>query len=242
MLRRIISCSKHFRKDSGLLVRIAKRNEDLQPSRARNPWTEGKKICCREIIFRGAAGKSEHVTEWRTITQETVKNFFRGTGRSNNITAIVLLRYFATVLNLAFLSVITGRLCCLITNQCCQFWSFNVRSVVLREICEVWCIADKFHLDWAQLFLFSTFPLLLRCHEVIFVFLSLFQQSLNHACVWKLVQTEEAPFAVLRITFLLYAWPTSPFNDTCSVSILMRFVALYKVLLIEVRLPDVLER
>jgi len=88
----------------------------------------------------------------------------------------------------------------------------------------------------------STFPLLSGCKEVIFVFLSLFQQSLNHTCIWKSVQTEEASFAVMRITFLLYAWPTSPFNDTCSILISMRFVALYKVLLIEVRLPDVLER
>jgi len=32
MLRRFVSCSKHFRKDSDLLVRIVKRNEGLQPS------------------------------------------------------------------------------------------------------------------------------------------------------------------------------------------------------------------
>ena len=90
---------------------------------------------------------------------------FRGTGHSNNnITVIVLClslfyarRYFVTALKLAFLSVITGRSCCLVTNQCCHFWSFNARSVVLREICEVWCIADKFDLDWAQLVLFPRF-------------------------------------------------------------------------------------
>jgi len=37
-----------------------------------------------------AAGKSEHLAECQTITQETVKKFFRGTGHSNNITAIIL--------------------------------------------------------------------------------------------------------------------------------------------------------
>jgi len=69
-------------------------------------------------------------------------------------------RYFVTVFKLVFLSVITGRSCCLVTNQCCHFWFVNVRSVVLREICEVRCIADKFDFDWAKLVLFSTFPLL----------------------------------------------------------------------------------
>jgi len=65
-------------------------------------------------MFRGAAGKSEHVTECRTITQETVKNLFCGTGHSNNnITDSVLSifyarRYFVTALKIAFLSVITG--------------------------------------------------------------------------------------------------------------------------------------
>jgi len=128
-----------------------------------NPWTEGKKIRCTEKIFRGAAGKSEHVAECRTITQETVKNLFRATGHSNNsIKAIVLSlfyarRYFVKALKLGFLRVITGRHAASSQNQCCHFSSFNVRSVVLREIREVWCIADKFDLDWAQLVLFPRF-------------------------------------------------------------------------------------
>ena len=145
-------------------MRIVKRNEGLQPSRAHGSLEQKeKRFVVQKKIFRGAAGMSEHVTVCRTITQETVKKLFRGTGHSNNnITAIVLYlfyarRYFVTASKLAFLSVIIGRSCCLVTNQCCHFWSFNVRSVVLREICEVWCIADKFDLDWAQLVLFPRF-------------------------------------------------------------------------------------
>ena len=64
-------------------------------------------------------------------------------------------RGFAT--KLAFVGVITGRLCCLVTYQCCHFWCFNVKSDVLWEICEVWCFGDKCDLDWAKLFLFYTF-------------------------------------------------------------------------------------
>jgi len=125
-----------------------------------NTWAEGKKICRTKKLFRGAARKWEHVTEWRTKTQETGKNFFRDTGHSDeNITVIILslcLRQkgFCNSAKLAFVGVITGRLCCLVTNQCCHFWCFNVRSDVLWEICEVWCLGDKFDLDWAKLFLF----------------------------------------------------------------------------------------
>ena len=165
---RIVSCSKHVRKASDLLVRIVKRNEGLQPSCARGTLEQKEK---NSLYWKIISGRGWQVGTRDRVTYDNSGNREKLLSRHwpfKQHHSYCFVKVFRNSLNLAFLSVITGRLCCLITNQCCQFWSFNVRSVVLREICEVWCIADKFHLDWAQLFLFSTFPHLLRCHEVIF--------------------------------------------------------------------------
>ena len=114
-----------------------------------NPWTEGKKIRSIEKIFRSAAGKSEHIDR---VPYNNLRNrekpfsrhwSFEQQHHSCCFIPFYVRRYFVTALKLAFLSVITGRLCCLVTNQCCHFWSFNVRSVVVKEICEVGCIADN---------------------------------------------------------------------------------------------------
>jgi len=45
----------------------------------------------------------------------------------------------------------------LISNQCCHFWFFNIRSHVLREISNVWCLGGKSDVDWAFDFVFHVF-------------------------------------------------------------------------------------
>ena len=167
MLLPIVICSKHFRKDSDLLGRIVKRNEGLHCSCACGTLEQKeKRFVVQKKIFRGTADKPEHVAECRT--RKPWKTFFAALVIQTTTTAQLLFytfvyarRHFLKVLKLAFLSVITGWSRCLVTNQCCHFWYFKVRSVVLREICEVWCFANKVDLDLEKLFLFSTFPLLL---------------------------------------------------------------------------------
>jgi len=130
---------------------------------ARNPWTEGKRFVVQKKYFWGRLASRNTWQSAVQLLRKPWKTFFAALVIQTTTSQLLFYpffyarRYFVTALKLAFLSVITGRSCCLVTNQCGHFGSFNVRSVVLREICEVWCIADKFDLDWTQLVLFPRF-------------------------------------------------------------------------------------
>jgi len=118
-------------------------------------------------------------------------------------------------------------------NQCWHFRCFNIKSDVFREISDVWYFGDKSDVD-GLLFLFSTFPLRLGWKEVkVMSFKFLSPISHPRVCL-VIVQTEEAHFTALKITFcvahdrLLHLMTTLR-----SVSDSMWVIALWWVLVME---------
>jgi len=70
----------------------------------------------------------------------------------------------------------TSQIIC--SNQCCHFWCFNIRSDVLREISDVWCIGNKSDVDWAVV-CFPNFLHFSDDNELDSWFLSFFHQFLT---------------------------------------------------------------